>query len=84
MTSSSRNPSYSEHDSGESHCYYSNKHETYACIFVHRSNWICNYWNNCWRLKWWICKHDNLYALLYLHESRNFCLHCIIWSTHRN
>jgi hypothetical protein len=31
----------------ESPCYYSNKHETYACIFVHRANRICNYWNNC-------------------------------------
>ena len=46
----------------------------YACIFVHRSNWICNYWNNCCRLKWWICNHDNLYVVLCLHESRNFCL----------
>ncbi|RYR53417.1 hypothetical protein HN51_015843 [Arachis hypogaea] len=53
-------------------------------LIVHRSNRICYYWNNCWRLKWWICKHDNLYAVLYLHESRNFCLHCIIWSTYRN
>nr|YP_010039931.1 NADH-plastoquinone oxidoreductase subunit 2 [Mucuna pruriens]QOY46406.1 NADH-plastoquinone oxidoreductase subunit 2 [Mucuna pruriens] len=84
MASSSGNPSYSLHDIGESHCYYPNKHETYACVFVHRSNRICNYWNNCWRLKWWICKHDNLYAVLYLDESRNFCLHCIIWSTYRN
>jgi hypothetical protein len=25
-----------------------------TCVFVYRSNWICNYWNNCWRLKWWI------------------------------
>lgn len=48
------------------------------------SNRICNRWNSCWRLKWWICKHDHLYAVLYLHESRNFCLHCILWSTHRN
>ncbi|CAD5197649.1 unnamed protein product [Musa acuminata subsp. malaccensis] len=24
------------------------------------------------------------YMLFYLHESRNFCLHCIIWSTYRN
>jgi len=38
MASSSGNPSYSKHECGESHCYYSNKHETYGCIFVHRSN----------------------------------------------
>ncbi|KAJ6915743.1 hypothetical protein NC652_018412 [Populus alba x Populus x berolinensis] len=50
MASSTGNPSYSEHDSEKFHCYYSNKHKMYACIFVHRSNLICNYWNNCWRL----------------------------------
>lgn len=23
----------------------------YNCLFVHKSNLICNCWNNCWRLK---------------------------------
>ena len=43
MASFSGNPSYFEHDSGDSYCYYLNKHETYACIFIHMLNWICNY-----------------------------------------
>ena len=50
-----------------------------TCVFInrffYRSNPICNYWNNCWRLKWLIYKHNNLYADLYLHKSNNFCLH---------
>ncbi|KAL2943785.1 NAD(P)H-quinone oxidoreductase subunit 2 B chloroplastic [Bienertia sinuspersici] len=33
MASSSRNPCYYYHYIGESHCYYSNKHAMYACIF---------------------------------------------------
>lgn len=34
MASSSGNPSYSQHDIGKQHCYYSKKHERYACIVL--------------------------------------------------
>ena len=78
------NFSYFEYDSGEFYCYYLNKYEMYVCIFVYRLNWICNYWNNCWRFKWWICKYDNLYVFLYFYEFRNFCLYCIIWFMYWN
>lgn len=75
-----RNPSYSKLNSRKFHCYCSNKHEKHTCIFVYRSNWICNWWNNYCRLKY---ANTNLYVLLYLHGSKNFCLYCNICSTHQ-
>jgi hypothetical protein len=51
-------------------------------LIWHPKGWW--YWNNCWRLRARICKYDNLYVVLYLHECRNVCWYCIIWSTYRN
>ena len=42
MTSFSGDPNCFKHDNGKSHYYYPNKYETYVCIFVHMSHWICN------------------------------------------